>query len=81
MRKLLGKAMCFVAPVFGFWISVPVLRAAHFPFPPALSLGAWTDWVVLCAVFYTFAEFCIFVTGRIFGGAPAARPDSARPAA
>ena len=70
MREFTRKVMVAVAPVFGVTISIAVLQAAHVPFPPALSLEAWSQWAVLAAVVHTCTALCMSIVGRVFGEAP-----------
>lgn len=81
MSNLFGRGMLAAAPVFGVSLSIAVLRAAHAPFPPELSLSAWPQWAVFCAVVHTFTALCMFAVGRIFGEAPPTKPASSRPVA
>lgn len=67
MKEFTCKVMLAVAPVFGVCVAIAVLQAAHVPFPPALSLQAWPQWVVFASVIHTCTALWMFTAGRIFG--------------
>ncbi|NMM37638.1 MAG: hypothetical protein HHJ09_08990 [Glaciimonas sp.] len=66
MKEFIRKVMLAVASAFGTLISIAILRAAHLPFPPALSWEALPQWGVFAAVTYTCSTLCIFIAGRVF---------------
>ena len=61
------KVASAVATVFGVSVAISVLRAAGVPFPPALELDAWAQWVVFGAVVYTCTALCFHAVDRAFG--------------
>lgn len=67
MKKLTRKVLSATAPVFGVFIAIAVLQAAHVPYPPALSIGAWPQWAVFVAVVHTCIALCMFATARLLG--------------
>jgi hypothetical protein len=66
MNAFTGKVMSAAAPVFGAGIGIAVLRAAHLPFPPALSFDAWPQWVLFASVVHSATALCLLITGRVF---------------
>jgi hypothetical protein len=74
MKEFARKVLLAIAPVLGVSISIAILRAAHLPFPPELSLDAWAQWAVFASVVYTSTGLCMFITGRIFGAAQGLGP-------
>ena len=77
MREFTRKVFVATAPVFGVALGIPILQAAHIPFPPALSFEAWPQWAVFAAVIHSCTALCMFVTARVFGeGSPSHRDAS-----
>lgn len=67
MKEFVRKGFIAAAPVYGVCIAIAVLRAAHVPFPPKLSLEAWPQWAVFMAVVHTCITLSIFITSRVLG--------------
>lgn len=81
MREFAHKVALAVAPVWGVAIAIAVLRAAEVPFPPALVLEAWAQWVVFAAMVYASTALCFHAAERLFGGPrPAADGGASHPA-
>jgi hypothetical protein len=66
MKDFTRKVLVAIAPVLGTFISIAILVAAHFPFPPALSWEALPQWAVFVSVTYTCNALCIFILDSVF---------------
>ena len=74
MRDFTRRVMLAVAPVFGVFLSIAVLQAAHLPFPPEASTTNWAHWIVFASVVHTATALCLFGIDRLFSAKPSGAP-------